>query len=128
VTLPVPLWGRALTDGTGRAIPYIDGRKLLAPPPTTGWHLVQLSPSGQGSELTGATERFSSSHSGEMSLTEYDSPIPGLPGGMATMVRGVSGILSQYDLSWPEHGHTMVLTAHGTATGPELVDFANSLR
>ncbi len=30
VTLPRPLWGRSLIDGsTGRAIPYLDGRKLL---------------------------------------------------------------------------------------------------
>ena len=30
VTLPHPLWGRALVDGsTGRRIPYFDGRKLL---------------------------------------------------------------------------------------------------
>lgn len=30
VTLPHPLWGRSLVDGsTGRGIPYFDGRKLL---------------------------------------------------------------------------------------------------
>ncbi len=30
VTLPYPLWGRSLVDGsTGRPIPYFDGRKLL---------------------------------------------------------------------------------------------------
>jgi hypothetical protein len=30
VTLPHPLWGRSLVDGsTGRRIPYLDGRKLL---------------------------------------------------------------------------------------------------
>jgi len=30
VTLPHPLWGRSLVDGsTHRAIPYFDGRKLL---------------------------------------------------------------------------------------------------
>ena len=136
--LPVPLGGRSLVDGTGRKIPYIDGRTLLAPPPGSGWR-IDYTPvtNPTGGAFVGAMEDFTSAdpNSCKFELTQRTPSANIVPNGPATEVRGATANLGLGggELWWSEHGQQFSLRAYWSDSVPmptnqQLVDFANSLR